>query len=230
MGWSQTVTRGPEFDVISIRLVKADRDARPKLSCVGGTLLASDIPAQFLIEYAYGIRDTFPLPDWARPDGDRYDVQAKSGDSSITAETCKVMTQHLLEGRFQLKLRREVRETDVYFLTVAKGGMKLKPVSRDGASTDSGGVVWLGQPAGTGRRLPALVVSLNDLPDVGRRVIDKTGLSPDVFYTFRFDYIPGQSVPDVFEALEMQLGLKLAPGKAPFEFFVADQIARPSPN
>jgi uncharacterized protein (TIGR03435 family) len=193
--------------------------------------LASDIPAQFLIEYAYNIRDTFPLPDWARPDGNKYNVEAKTDktDDSITAATCKLMTQRLLEDRFQLKLRKEVRETDVYFLTVAKGGMKLKPVVPGSAATESSGAWWRGQRMVSGMRLPALVVSLNDLQDVGRRVVDKTGLPPDVFYEFRLDY-PSQDVTDIFEATETQLGLKLIPGKAPIEFVVVDRIAKPAAN
>jgi uncharacterized protein (TIGR03435 family) len=229
--WPQTPpARGPEFDVISVKPANPDANARPRLTCKGGRLSASDMPVQFLIEYAYDIRDTFPLPDWARPAGDKYNVEATTPDNSATPATCKLMTQRLLEDRFQLKLRKELRETNVYFLTVAKGGPKLKPVAPGSTPTESGGVWWLGQRGGSGRRLPALVVSLNDLQDVGRRVVDKTGLPADVFYEFRFDYTPGQSDPDVFYALETQLGLKLIPGKAPIEFIVADRISKPSPN
>ena len=139
------------------------------------------------------------------------------------------MTQRLLEDRFQLKLRKEVRETDVYFLTIAKGGMKLTPVVPGSVATESSSAWWRGQRVASGIRLPALVVSLTDLQDVGRRVVDKTGLPPDVFYQFRLDYTPGP-VSDIFEALESQLGIKLVPGKAPVEFVVVDRINKPSPN
>ena len=227
--WSQTTPEsGPEFDVISVKPTTSDANARPRLTCMGGRLLATDIPAQFLIEYAYNIRDTFPLPDWARPDGERYNLEAKA-DPSITAATCRLMTQRLLEDRFQLKLRKELRETNVYFLTVAKGGTKLKPVAPDSPVTESSGAWWRGQRAGSGMRLPAIVVSLADLQEVGRRVVDKTGLPPDVFYQFRLDY-PNQDVTDIFEATEAQLGLKLVPGKAPVEFVVVDRISKPSAN
>jgi len=227
--WSQTgPARGPEFEVVSVKPTKSEANGRPQLSCRGGRLLASNFPAQFLIEYAYDIRDTFPLPDWARPDGDKYNVEAKA-DNSITAEACKLMTQRLLEDRFQLKLHKELRETDVYFLTVAKGGTKLKPVVPGSPVTESSGAWWRGQRMASGMRLPALVVSLTDLQDVGRRVVDRTGLPTDVFYEFRLDY-PAQEDPDIFEATEAQLGLKLVPGKAPVEFVVVDHINKPSPN
>jgi uncharacterized protein (TIGR03435 family) len=224
--WSQTApVRAPEFDVISIRPTTSDTIARPQLSCKGGRLLASNIPAQFLIEYAYSIRDTFPLPDWTRPDGDKYNIEAKADDESITGATCRLMTQRLLEDRFQLKLRKETRETAVFFLTVAKGGTTLKPVAPGSAATESSGAWWQGHRAVGGMRLPALVVNLNDLQEVGRRVVDKTGLPPDVFYEFHFDYNSGQGVPDIFEAMETQLGLKLNPGKAPVEFVAGAKSA-----
>jgi uncharacterized protein (TIGR03435 family) len=229
LAWSQAApARGAEFDVVSVKPTKSDANARPQLSCKGGRLLASNFPAQFLIEYAYDIRYTFPLPDWARPDGNKYNVEAKA-DNSITAETCKLMTQRLLEDRFQLKLHKELRETNVYFLTVAKGGTKLKPVMPGSPVTDSSGAWWQGQRIASGMRLPALVVSLTDLQDGGRRVVDKTGLPPDVFFQFRFDY-PGQDVEDIFAATEAQLGLKLIPGKATVEFVVVDRLAKPSAN
>jgi uncharacterized protein (TIGR03435 family) len=46
------------------------------------------------------------------------------------------MLQSLLEDRFQLKIHREVEEAPMYALTVAKGGLKLKPVN-DGDAPQS---------------------------------------------------------------------------------------------
>src|SRR2546425_4804830 len=37
------------------------------------------------------------------------------------------MLQELLEDRFQLKVHRETKQGDVYALTVAKNGLKIKP-------------------------------------------------------------------------------------------------------
>jgi uncharacterized protein (TIGR03435 family) len=47
------------------------------------------------------------------------------------------MLQTLLETRFQLKVRRELRDTAGYALTVAKGGPKLLP-HQDGSCVDAG--------------------------------------------------------------------------------------------
>jgi uncharacterized protein (TIGR03435 family) len=41
----------------------------------------------------------------------------------------KHMLQTLLSDRFQLKIHRDVREMPVYVMTVAVGGLKMKPRS-----------------------------------------------------------------------------------------------------
>ena len=58
---------------------------------------------QYVIEWAYGIRTGFSVPDWANPQGDRFDIEGKTSRPA-TGEDCKVMAQGLLEERFSLKL------------------------------------------------------------------------------------------------------------------------------
>jgi uncharacterized protein (TIGR03435 family) len=93
---------------------------------------------------------------------------------------------------------------------------------------------------------------LSDLLDAS--ILDQTGI-PD---TARFNYVlefvlddsalarmaPGGGAemqiasdpsavpraPDIFTALEAQLGLRLEPVRAPRDFIVIDQIERPAPN
>jgi uncharacterized protein (TIGR03435 family) len=42
------------------------------------------------------------------------------------------MLQSVLEDRFQLKIHRETEEVPMYNLTLAKGGLKLKPMEPGG--------------------------------------------------------------------------------------------------
>ena len=42
------------------------------------------------------------------------------------------MLQVALEDRFQLKLHQETKDVPMYNLTVAKGGIKLKPMAAGG--------------------------------------------------------------------------------------------------
>jgi uncharacterized protein (TIGR03435 family) len=73
--------------------------------------------------------------------------------------------------------------------------------------------------------------------DVGRMIVDKTGLDGK-----RFDFEvtwaddrraadpSADAGPSIFTALEEQLGLKLVPAKGPVEVLVIDHIERPSAN
>jgi len=86
----------------------------------------------------------FPLrirggPDWVRTE--RFMIEAKAeistGLPGNQAPERKIllgpMLRTLLEERFQLKLHREIQdEVPMYALTVAPGGLKIKPVGPDG--------------------------------------------------------------------------------------------------
>ena len=78
----------------------------------------------------------------------------------------------------------------------------------------------------------------------GRRIIDKTGLTQK--YMFHLEYAPrddmrqqiGSSIgdpgnptaPEIFTAVQEQLGLKLEPGKGTGRSLVIDRVERPKPN
>ena len=70
---------------------------------------------------------------------------------------------------------------------------------------------------------------------VGRIVIDRTGLTG--YYDITLKWTPDGSAtsdpsapPDLFTALEEQLGLKLVATKAPVDVLVVDHVERPSEN
>lgn len=84
--------------------------------------------------YGLGVEDGRRVrggPDWIR--SERYTVNAVSGGGVLpTADTLRgPMLQHLLERRFQLKAHIETEEIPAFALTVAKGGLKMKPVTAD---------------------------------------------------------------------------------------------------
>jgi bla regulator protein blaR1 len=107
----------------------------------------------------------------------------------------------------------------------------------------------LASPLGVGRLsargLPMtdLAVMLARLPAVSRRVVDRTGLAG------RFDYDlewtptvmpsgaspaastdPSNAGPNLFTALQEQLGLKLEPGRETLPVLVIDSVEQPSPD
>jgi len=72
--------------------------------------------------------------------------------------------------------------------------------------------------------------------EVGRAVVDKTGLTGN--YDFRLEFVSsraplspnGPSGPTIFQAVKEQLGMKLElePEKGPVHLFVIDHVERPS--
>jgi uncharacterized protein (TIGR03435 family) len=143
-----------------------------------------------------------------------------------------LMLRTALEERFGLEVHHETREVAAYALVLAKGGPKFGPAPPAATEAEArevtatyNGHLW------TVRREPMsfLALQLSRIPDVGRNVVDQTGLKGD--YRFNFDW-SSKTDPDVsvFTAITEQLGLKLEPAKAPIDILVIDHIERPSQN
>jgi uncharacterized protein (TIGR03435 family) len=222
---------------------------------------------------AYGLGRDCTLvdggPAWARS-GEYYEIQA-SLPKDTPAETLGAllkgeaprlqrMLQTLLADRFHLVLKRELRETPVYALTVASPGkMKLSPEERlpfRANFPELPGMppltVGRGQLlSAPGAQIMGHAVSMPDLAKflrqfAGRIVVDKTGWSDlfDVDLKFSPNTAPPttatppvspQSIPplqgvSLQDALEEQLGLKLEATRMPIEVLVIESVERPSAN
>jgi uncharacterized protein (TIGR03435 family) len=90
-----------------------------------------------------------------------------------------------------------------------------------------------------GTTLDALANMLTGQPDAGGRVIvDKTGLTGK--YDINLKWTPTElqgkttgtddNAPDLFTALQEQLGLKLEPSKGPVDTLVIDHVEMPTEN
>lgn len=71
----------------------------------------------------------------------------------------------------------------------------------------------------------------------GREVVDRTGLSGTFDFELRYapdalsaDAGADNPMPNVFTALQEQLGLKLESASGPVEYLVIDSIDRPTPD
>lgn len=215
---------GLEFEVASIRLITPDASSvKPHFDCSpAGRFTSSGVPLKFLIEWAYDIRNGFAVPDWAGAGGEAYSIEAKAA-GPVEHAACKAMTQRLLEDRFKLALHRETRDTAVYALTIGKGGAKLRE--------DDQGVRMQGRKVSAKGWQPWMLAStLSGLAGIGRPVVDRTRLSGSYSLDLEFSTHPGDDRPDIFTAVQQQLGLKLEPARAPVEFVVIDHLERPSGN
>lgn len=190
------------------------------------------------------------LPDWAK--SPRYDILARvdpddvaafkkladlSMGDTIAAFTSRqptgemLMIQNILTDRFHLRVHWETRERSVYTITLAKGGIRMKPATGD---LEHGEMTFnRGHLSGKDVPLPFLA-SLLEIP-AERTVLDKTGVPGRFDFDLHFD--PHDSTsntetndPDFFTAVQEQLGLKLQSAHAAVPVLVVDHVDPPTSN
>jgi uncharacterized protein (TIGR03435 family) len=199
----------------------------------GGRFSAINITLLNLTEWAYDMpqKQILDGPFWMG--SARFDLQATTDaatDAMLRAMSSGQdrMVQRLLEDRFSMKLHRETRVLPAYDLVTAKGGSKLT-VSQVNGKSYGGGRAYL---YAEGITAELIAEQLSQI--VGRIVVDKTGL--DGRYDFKLKWTPDDALmsedssPELFTAIEEQLGLQLKPTKEPVTVLVVDHIEPPSPN
>lgn len=232
----------PRFEVASVkRNGSSDPSASPQFQ--GTRFVASNMPLSSLISAAYGVpsRDLFEAPQWIFyspfTGGERYDVVARMPEGSSPQDQ-QAMLRNLLEDRFALRLRRETRQLPVYTLTKLDE-RTLGPNLRPAAKTCDPRPMCEGRVGGgfaSYKGAPwASVVTIIGNAAGEQRIIDRTGLSG--FFDYEITYSTralSATTPDIgvdiFTAVRQQLGLKLEPGRAPFEIVVVESVARPTPD
>jgi uncharacterized protein (TIGR03435 family) len=165
-----------------------------------------------------------------------YDIVAIAPEGTMpTRDEFRRMLQTLLADRFQLKAHIEKRQVPVYALVVGKGGPKLRPPSEPGHG--------LHGVNGRNQFLEADSITMYDLANEiwngfisDRPVIDRTGLTGtyklriEATPEFRINRDPQPGDLSIFDAVQEQLGLKLAPSTAPLDILVIDSAQKPSEN
>jgi uncharacterized protein (TIGR03435 family) len=122
----------------------------------------------------------------------------------------------------------------VYELVVAKGGVKMPVYPSPQPQPDRVYARGCCTMMGAGANMSRLADMLSGA--AGRPVVDKTGLSERYSYTLRYSSprdgnLPDDAPPDLFAAVQEQLGVKLQPGKASLDVVVVDHMEHfPSDN
>jgi len=256
------------FEVASIKPSGSDDRRVSIMMQPGGGLRTTGSTLKMLLTMAYDVRE-FQIsggPAWINTD--RYDIVAKaerSAGAEIPRDDPRKMTEEqrktvgdqmrerlraLLADRFQLTLHRETKEQSVYALVVAKSGSKLQESEKEGTGP-RGPMMRMGRGelSGQGVQLDMLARTLSS--QLGRTVIDRTGLKGNFDFKLTWTPDPGQSAtplgggpppgvdappppdpngPSVFTALQEQLGLRLESQKGPVEMLVIDRVEKPSEN
>ena len=210
----------------------------------GDHFVAHNISLKHLLQYVYDLNEDSILGVPAQLDSVRFDIEAKVVEPDLdvlkkmNSEQRRAMLQPLVTERFQLKTHTESRILPVYELVVVKGGPKFK-LAEDQTKLGWGdtGLYYNRSDIkleGRGLPMPHLAKTLAD--QVHRTVIDKTGLTGNYDLTLQWtpDGAPAStdadSTPDIYTAVQEQLGLKLQSAKAPVEVLVVDHAAMPSEN
>jgi uncharacterized protein (TIGR03435 family) len=251
---SQTRTAAapvPVFDVVAIHENKSPSD-NMSIRWGGDAYVATNTTLTSLLMGAYGIREDLisGLPGWAN--SVHFDVNAKVSDpdadalKKLSREQRQAMMVALLKDRFHIQAHVEVKTLPVYDLVIAKGGPKLKENTVSlAASTDPGKTPFNLRPGSfmiSGSQMTGIAIAVSTLATnlafhVERNVIDKTGLTGryDISLKWAPDVQDGKTdtsadAPDLFTALQEQLGLKLEPSKGPVDTLVIDHVEMPSEN
>jgi uncharacterized protein (TIGR03435 family) len=252
------------FEVAAVRPNKSGEIAAHIDDSPGGRFIATNATLRMLILEAYRItgNQLVEAADWTRTE--RFDVNAKLEREApiVRGEPGErqLALRSLLAERFKLVVHRETREFPMYALVMAradrKPGAMLKPSSIDcspQATQARVAAVQAGKPLSGvcgrrvtsgliqfgGRPLSEFAQALSISPDIGRSVVDRTGLTGtwDFELTFTPDRLPqrlpGQEPPafdpngpSLLTALQEQLGLKLESIRGPMEVLVVDRVER----
>jgi uncharacterized protein (TIGR03435 family) len=242
----------PPYDIISIHPHSA-LDDNTSFRSRPGNFAATNATLKQLVSFAYGIREDLisGLPGWA--DSAHFDITAKVSDfdpaafKNLTREQRESMLRPMLTDRFHVKAHTEIKTLSVFNLVLTKDGPKFKKdppplIDPDNPTKAQEG---RGNTMINNNDLTATAVPLSSIAEtlagqINHTVIDKTGLLGD--YDFKLKWSPEDQSnsatdngttdhpPDLFTALQEQLGLKLEPTKGPVTTLVVDHAEQPTPN
>ncbi len=220
----------PAFEVASVRQggpVRADGLLDINLGTAShGTLTLSNTTLSECIQYAYSLSNGEQIsgPDWIRDRTIRFEIVAKAPPDT-PVEKLRLMLQTLLKERFGLELHSEPRKLAHLELLAAPSGPRLKQAESDEPAVRRYyGPGRLSYTRLTTERLAVLLSRLMKQP-----VFDRTGLTAE--YDIELNWQPEDTPadadaapkPDIFAAVQEQLGLKLAVAKTPLDVLVVDR-------
>ncbi len=238
----------PSFDVATIKPNNSGATNMQGLTVRGRNFATRASSLIDLMEFAYGVqaKQIIGGPDWAEKD--RYDIAAVPDVEGIPSpQQLRNMIRKLLAERFQLKFHNEKRELPAFVLSISKTGQKLSPTQLNGPLPGIGI-----QGGSDGLSLLLRNANMSDFtgflqsPVLDRPVIDETGIAGRFDFSVKFTPddsqfhghppVPPSSddkaepAPNLFEAIQQQLGLRLEAKKVQVDVMVLDHVEKPSQN
>jgi uncharacterized protein (TIGR03435 family) len=237
----------PSFDVATIKPNPSAGNRMQGLTMNGRNFRVRNGSLIDLITFAYDVqvKQVIGAPAWT--DEDRYDIDAvpdQPGQPNMVQ--ARGMLRKLLTERYKLTLHHEKREMSAYVLSAPKTGVKLPPSKMIQGQLPG----MFASPGQGGLTLHLVNGTMTDFTGflqllvLDKPVVDRTDIQGryDANITFLPDLtqfhgnppkIPAADVPDapdLFTAIQQQLGLKLAAEKTDVDVIVIDHVEKPSAN
>jgi uncharacterized protein (TIGR03435 family) len=246
--WIAFAQPRPEFDVASIKVNTST--GRGDMRFEAERFVAKRRSLRNLVMQAYGMENYQIAGFPGSLEQERYDVEAKSARPA-PKEQLILMLQTLLAERFKLRFHLETKEMPVFFLSVGKNGPKLVR-AEDAEASD---LKLVPHQTGdrvvyelVGRKMPIGILTGMLTAQMGRPVLDRTGLKGNFDFTAEIgpdDNRPAPPndgeppnvkatllslAPSSVVAAMQGLGLKLESTKAPVDMLVIDHAEKPDEN
>ena len=244
----QAAATGPVL--VEFATVKPNRSSDDHVLALiqrGGKFTATGVTLKLLMMEAFGVR-SFQIsgPNWIGTE--RWNVEAKGEGvlGQLPMDQFRAMLRTVLENQFELKVHHEMQEMPVYALLVGDGGPKLNGAAPQATSS----VVQSRRGALNFQKGSMAILATQLSVQLGRMVIDKTGLKDDYEVTLEWKPEPGQGGPEaygfpprpeplpaaemtgpsIFAALQEQLGLRLESQRGAVDVMVIDRVNKPVDN
>jgi bla regulator protein blaR1 len=208
------------------------------------TLITVNTSLNDLISFAYGVhlQQVTGGPSWF--ESELYDITCEpEAPGAPNRKHLEGMLRSILSDRFKLTFHHDKKELNVFALVLFKSGSKLTP-----SASDPKGLPGLGF-----RGLGDMIANNADMSDftgvmqsmvLDRPVIDQTELKGRFDFTLKWTPDMSQfggrgasaktdaldAPPDLYKAIQEQLGLQLKTTKIPVDVLVIDHVEKPSEN
>lgn len=235
----------PAFEVATIKLSDTSTPHGSFFRHNGRQIIAYNMSVGQLITYAYSLHSSQIAGGSPSLLATHFDIDGVPDiDGHPNVSQTRLMFQKLLVSRFNLTFHYDSRELSVFAIQVAKNGSKLTPTtSNPGDSTHF-----------TFSCPPVLNVRNYSISDfakgmqevfLDKPVVDQTGLNGRFDFDLKWalddaqTYCPSNpsgsrndpnAPPDLYTAIQEQLGLKVVSTKAPVQVMVIDHVDKPSEN
>ncbi|MEI9814430.1 MAG: TIGR03435 family protein [Acidobacteriota bacterium] len=225
---AKTLSAAPALEVAVIRPHNGEiRRVTVDIQSTQVTVVAMTV--RELIAFAYDLREYQVQGGDTWIERARWDIQASAGAVEPTRPQAREMMQGLLAERFGLRVRRSSQEMPVYAMTIAKGGVKLKPPTpfdSERSTFQADGAVWLNAP---------LDILGNPFPlHLARPLVNRTGLAGRYDFELKFklslEEAQGLDGESIFTAMEEQLGLHVQPDRAAVDVLIVEHVQQPGEN